>query len=174
LQIEASASTSEESSEDLEQNTVDVLVQRAQRYLFGHVYDNRSNDLKNNFKFTIPDTSANSINTGMNLFGPNSAVAGFLNAAGGGLGNSQRGDLGLGGRTNSFGLGGLGGSSLFSSSNEQARRDDMNFENNSSSTISPQQRRLRNSVFAAVVLGELCQELAAYAEQHAILALRMK
>ena len=37
-----------------------------------------------------------------------------------------------------------------------------------------QQRRIRNSIFAAVILGELCQELAAFAEQHAILALKMK
>ena len=37
-----------------------------------------------------------------------------------------------------------------------------------------QQRRIRNSIFASVILGELCQELAAFAEQHAILALKMK
>ena len=113
-------------------------MQRAQRYLFGQVYDRRTPDQK------YPTNPG------------------------------EKGEKGeKGGKQPK-----LSGSSMFSQSRQNVNKNSSNINQtlvaHNNMYFGAQQRRIRNSIFASVILGELCQELAAFAEQHAILALKMK
>jgi len=119
-----------------ELSPVDILVQRAQRYMFGQVYDTRTNLEK---KPNVPGDRSGS-DSGQGGHSPARSASQHKNK--------------------------------FEPQERHRRLTTGPFQQNM--YFGAQQRRIRNSVFAAVILGELCQELAAYAEQHAILALKMK
>lgn len=108
-----------ESPNDTESTSIDVLVQRAQRYLYGQIYDTRTLSQKSLISCKLKKNKSS--NPAKELY-----------------------------------------DNLFNKTDKK----------NINVAQSSRQKRITSSVFSAVILGELCQELAAFAEQHAILALR--